>query len=195
MGHGREGSLRAEGAKGPLVIRGGPGPGEMDWEAFRRLLSQVDLAIQEGGAYSRMIRDLGAQVLETFEALDPLIQELTSRVCPYCGTVCCINRHGLPDLDDVVVIRAMGLDLPSYDLSRRGADICQFIGPKGCVLPRARRPYRCTWYFCDPLRLQWELLPLASYRAIEAGLVELAGARQRLMSSMEEILREAGVDY
>jgi hypothetical protein len=25
------------------------------------------------------------------------------------------------------------------------------MGPQGCIQPRWLRPFKCTWYFCEPL--------------------------------------------
>ena len=81
----------------------------------------------------------------------------------------------------MVVFLALGLEIPEYDLSVNAEDICQFIGPKGCVLPRLQRPYRCTWYFCDPILVQLDLSPAKTYRKFISELQSLSGARGELL--------------
>ncbi len=122
-----------------------------------------------------------------FDKLDPLIQSYTAKVCPYCGTVCCANKFGFPEFADVVCFLAMDLDIPRYDLDVDEEAICQFIGEKGCVLPRIQRPYRCTWYFCDPLLVQLEIGPARHYRSFVADLQELSMARGKLLEAFYTI--------
>ncbi len=122
-----------------------------------------------------------------FAKLDPLIQSYTAKVCPYCGTVCCANKFGFPEFADVVGFLAMGLEIPNYDLDVDEEAICQFIGEKGCVLPRIQRPYRCTWYFCDPLLVQLEIGPARHYRDFIADLQRLSMARGELLEAFYDI--------
>ncbi len=122
--------------------------------------------------------------------LDPLIQSYTARVCPYCGTVCCANKFGFPEFADVVVFLALGLDVPRYDLDVDEEAICQFIGEKGCVLPRIQRPYRCTWYFCDPLLVQLEIGPAKDYRNFIKDLQGLSSARGEVLRTFYQIWKE-----
>lgn len=51
-----------------------------------------------------------------FQKMDPFIQSYTTKICPYCGSVCCANRHGFPEYADIVGILAMGFRVPHYDL-------------------------------------------------------------------------------
>ncbi len=128
--------------------------------------------------------------MAAFDKLDPLIQSYTSKVCPYCGTVCCANKFGFPEFADVVGFLALGLEIPSYDLDVDEEAICQFIGEGGCVLPRPQRPYRCTWYFCDPLLVQLEIGPARDYRSFINDLQELSRARGELLESFFQIWKE-----
>ncbi|NPA94873.1 MAG: hypothetical protein GXO58_05540 [Thermodesulfobacteria bacterium] len=125
--------------------------------------------------------------LAAFQKLDPLIQSYTAKVCPYCGTVCCANKFGFPEYADVVGFLALGLEIPNYNLNVNEEDICQFIGDKGCVLPRPQRPYRCTWYFCDPLLVQLEIGPARDYRNFIKDLQELSRARGELLENFYQI--------
>ena len=125
--------------------------------------------------------------MAAFDSLDPFIQSYTAKVCPYCGTVCCAMRHGIPEFADVVGFLSVGLDVPSYDLSLDVNGRCQFMGKTGCLLPRALRPYRCTWYFCDPLLKQIEIGPALHYRVFIKDVEELASARSGLMTAFYEI--------
>ena len=133
----------------------------------------------------------GRLLKEAFNKLDGLIESYTSKTCPYCGTVCCANKFGFPEYADVVAFLALGLKIPQYDLAVDEEAICQFIGDKGCVLSRPNRPYRCTWYFCDPLLLQLEIGPAKKYRSFIADLQNLSKARGDLMRLFYPIWKEA----
>ncbi len=130
---------------------------------------------------------LAKKVEHAFSVLDPFIESYTSRICPYCGTVCCANKFGFPEFADVVVFFALGLEVPRYDLSVNEEDICQFIGERGCVLPRPQRPYRCTWYFCDPIIIQLDLGPAKTYRKFIHELQSLSGARGELLRNFYSV--------
>lgn len=119
--------------------------------------------------------------LEAFDRIDPFIQSYTELICPTCWNVCCAQIHGLPEFADVVGFRALGLFVPDYDLTRDLNGPCQFMGDRGCLLPRIQRPYRCTWYFCEPLLFQIEIGPSSQYRHFIEMVQALALARGGLM--------------
>jgi hypothetical protein len=81
----------------------------------------------------------------------PLIEQYTREVCPACANVCCKQKHGVFRERDVIYLNALGSDVPLYDESISPDSPCQFLSPGGCALPRWLRPFKCTWYFCDPI--------------------------------------------
>lgn len=83
--------------------------------------------------------------------LSPLIEEYTATVCPDCQDICCKQKRSLPDQGDILYRAALGTSPSERDISRDPDGPCQFMGQSGCVTPRWLRPWRCTWYFCDPL--------------------------------------------
>ena len=129
----------------------------------------------------------GIQFHQAYVIMDPFIQEYTAKTCPYCGTVCCCNKHGFPEFADIVAIIAMNGKIPQYDLSVDPNALCQFIGEKGCILPRAERPYRCTWYFCEPLLLQIELDTARKYREFIRNYQYMGHARAELINTFHEL--------
>lgn len=136
------------------------------------------------------IREKAARFKAAFDRLDPFIQSYTSEVCPYCGTVCCAMRHGIPEFADIVGFLSMGVNVPAYDLTRDLGGRCQFMSDTGCSLSRIERPYRCTWYFCDPLLKQIEIGPASHYRRFIKDVEELASARGELLSVFYNIWSE-----
>lgn len=129
-----------------------------------------------------------------FDRVDPFVQSYTAQVCPYCATVCCAMRHGIPEFADIVGFLAMGLDVPDYDLARDIGGRCQFMDKTGCSLSRIERPYRCTWYFCDPLLKQIEIGPVPHYRLFIKDVEGLASARGELIAAFYEIWSRRAAD-
>ena len=80
-----------------------------------------------------------------------LFEEYTSRVCPDCTDVCCRQKHGIYGEGDMRYLKALDEQIPRRDLSRPGEGPCEAMGPRGCVQPRWLRPFKCTWYICEPL--------------------------------------------
>jgi hypothetical protein len=83
--------------------------------------------------------------------LSPLIEHFTAQVCPDCTDVCCRQKRAFPDREDRAFITALNEQLPEPDPARPPDGPCQFMSTTGCVRPRWLRPWRCTWYFCNPL--------------------------------------------
>jgi hypothetical protein len=81
----------------------------------------------------------------------PLIEEYTAHVCPGCTDVCCRQKHGLYRERDVRYLHALSVEQPKRDEARPLDGPCEWMGPQGCVSPRWMRPFKCTWYFCEPL--------------------------------------------
>ncbi len=81
----------------------------------------------------------------------PLIEEYTAVVCPDCGDVCCRQKHGMYREKDIRYLRALGVAVPQCDFAKPPEGPCEALGPCGCVRPRWLRPFKCTWYFCEPL--------------------------------------------
>ncbi len=94
---------------------------------------------------------LARQLKDILIELSPMIEDLTSRVCPGCEDVCCKEMHGRPTATDLACFRALGIDRDEKDDGRPLDGPCRHLGEKGCALPRWQRAWKCTWYFCDPL--------------------------------------------
>jgi hypothetical protein len=107
----------------------------------------------------RRVRDLAQKIKEGIEKIDPFIQQSTEAVCPRCTNVCCINKHGYHNSEDLIYIYALGLKLPDYTFNKDDSTPCQFLSDKGCVMSRSVRPSGCNWYFCDSLLDYMEARP------------------------------------
>ncbi len=125
---------------------------------------------------------------EEMSRLDPVIQEFTKKICPYCGTVCCRQKFGLPNGEDIVTFWALGITPPEYDRFRDLNGPCQYLTSNGCHLPRINRPFRCTWYFCEAITVQIEISPPKVCNNFIDRLKALIQTRQVLINTFRELV-------
>lgn len=98
-----------------------------------------------------MTPDLAQQLKQLLIESSPLIEEYTAAVCPGCVDVCCRQKHGTHCSRDLAYLHALGIPAPPLDARRDPDGPCQFMGQAGCTLPRWKRAFKCTWFFCEPL--------------------------------------------
>ncbi len=103
----------------------------------------------------------------------PLIEEYTAAVCPDCADVCCRQKHGLYVERDMLYLNALDVEVPPRDDSMPLEGPCQFMGTRGCVKPRWLRPFKCTWYFCEPLLAALDQGPQRRARRLSAHIQEM----------------------
>jgi hypothetical protein len=117
------------------------------------------------------------EAANTFKQLliesSPMIEEYTAAVCPACKDVCCRQKHGIYQKGDILYLQALGVDAPSRNAARPLDGPCESMGPRGCVLPRWMRPFKCTWYFCEPLIKTLNERPQRKARRLTALMQEM----------------------
>jgi hypothetical protein len=163
---------------------------ELSWHDRQRW----DLAIDLLGRLFSQRRDSLWTVIECARAVrdatdrvSPFIQTITSRVCPECPRVCCVNKHGYYDHEDLIYVFSLGLEVPRYGEGLADSVPCQFLGSKGCSLPRTARPFRCNWYFCMPLVRNMEEAPGRAYRAFVRDFEHLLAWRNRMIEEFDGV--------
>ncbi len=117
------------------------------------------------------------QVKRLFIELSPMVEEYTARVCPDCTNVCCKQRHGIMNEQDLRYLAALDTPRPVYDPGRLPDGPCQFMGAEGCMSPRWLRPWRCTSYFCDALITAMNAGPQKKARRLSALIQEIVDIR------------------
>ena len=110
----------------------------------------------------------------------PVIEEYTGEICPHCTDVCCRQKHGVYRENDVRYLHALGSDVPARDRSRPPEGPCESMGHAGCVQPRWLRPFKCTWFFCDPLLHALGDGPQKKARMLSATIQEMIQLYSRL---------------
>ncbi|GAB4389064.1 MAG: hypothetical protein Kow0025_12170 [Thermodesulfovibrionales bacterium] len=129
-------------------------------------------------------KDEALALRAAYEEVSPLIEAFTSEICPGCESVCCIDRHGSYEAEDSAFARALGQEPPPEAPRPEDTEPCRFLGREGCRLPRFRRPYRCTWYFCQRLLESMPARDPRGYRRLVSSLERLMEARARLAARL-----------
>jgi hypothetical protein len=132
--------------------------------------------------YARLLK-------EETERVNGFIQFNTLAVCPACEKVCCINRHGYYDHQDLIYVSALGLQRPVYGEGINDTDPCQFLSEHGCSRERSERPFRCNWYFCDILLAHMEQGPAKPYREFIGHFQGIIETRRKMIEEFSEITR------
>jgi hypothetical protein len=133
------------------------------------------------------VKELAQRIKKGIEEISPFIQQSTETVCPRCTDVCCINKHGYYNYEDLVYINALGLRPPDYDFEKRDSTPCQFLSEKGCVMDRSVRPSGCNWYFCESLFDYMEGRP--EYATFDNNLRDIAELWMELMDEFNRLVK------
>ncbi len=127
------------------------------------------------------MRELADELKDAFDAVSPFIEKHTSIVCPECNQVCCIDKHGRCDMNDLVFLSALDAKIPDNLPDREESEPCRFLTDTGCSLERWRRPFRCTFFFCNPLLKSLENDNAKLYRAFVQYFQHMVLIRQKLL--------------
>jgi|GEM_PF-979802 len=117
---------------------------------------------------------------ELFTQISPLIEYYIREVCAECREVCCRQKHAFPDERDILFTSTLGITVEVSDPERLPDEPCECLGPSGCLKPRWMRPFRCTWFFCEPLIRSMEEGPQKGYRR----LIGMMGEMVRLYAEL-----------
>ena len=117
---------------------------------------------------------IAEQLKQLLIGSSPVLEEYTALICPDCTNVCCKQKHGTFRENDILYLRALGVKVPKRDEERPPEGPCEWMGPGGCVQPRWMRPFKCTWYFCEPLLKAMSESPPRKARRVSAMLQEMA---------------------
>lgn len=131
------------------------------------------------------VTELAQKIKEGIEKISPFIQQNTQAVCPECKDVCCINKHGYYNYEDLIYIHALGLNPPDYKFVRNDTDPCQFLSEIGCSLERSIRPSGCNWYFCGSLLERMERS--RDYQEFDDSLLEVVTLWMALMDEFAQV--------
>ena len=127
------------------------------------------------------IEETALELKEAFHLVSPFIEKHSNLVCPECEQVCCADKHGRYDKNDLYFFNALGITVPDHVSDRKESDTCRYIVTHGCSLERWMRPFRCTFFFCDALLKNLEQDNAKLYRAFTDYFQHLTMLRQKLL--------------
>jgi hypothetical protein len=81
-------------------------------------------------------------------SIDDALNILGSEICAQCLAPCCKVADVSYDFKDLVFIHMAEQAMPKGQPRRMAGEICRYLGPEGCLIPRIQRPWICTWYIC-----------------------------------------------
>jgi len=131
-------------------------------------------------------REIAHEIKETFDLVSPFIEKHTLMLCPDCEKVCCADKHGRYDSDDLLFLNSLNIEASQDEHERNEEGSCRFITEKGCSLERWMRPFRCTFFFCDRLLNSIEDDNAKLYRAFTGYFQHLVFLRQKLLGMEAE---------
>ncbi len=86
--------------------------------------------------------------------------------CENCQGDCCALGHNHMTLANILLLISQSRDLPELNF----ASTCPLLGPQGCQLPAAQRPYNCISFLCDRIEDQLQTEEIAGFYRIEKEL-------------------------
>ena len=158
------------------------------WNKTIRLLKEF--SEDHNGDLSH-IKDTARIIKYRIDDIDAFIRQNTAAVCPSCENVCCVNKHGFYDYEDLIYVYALGLTPPSYKEGVSDTEPCRFLSETGCAIERSIRPFRCNWYFCGALLKHIENGPARPYRTFIKQLDEIVDLRKEMLDGFFRILKSA----
>lgn len=126
-------------------------------------------------------RELAEELKEAFNTLSPFIEKHTAIVCPDCENVCCIDKHGRYDENDLIFMKALNISAANTSAERKATETCRFLAESGCCRERWMRPFRCTHFFCNPLLKSLENDNAKLYRTFTYYLQHLVALRSKFL--------------
>ena len=108
----------------------------------------INYLIDQNKNHFTMAFNLAEQIKGHLKLIFPLLDELCYMTCPWCPDSCCLKATIWTDFKDLLFLGLAGELFPPFQLIKSSSDTCCYLGERGCILPRIRRPWNCTLYLC-----------------------------------------------
>lgn len=129
--------------------------GEIPWTSAAAW-QECRLSLQKTIAASRAdLQDalaLAERIAHRYALVGDLFEAITEHTCAVCPNPCCLDARVWLDFKDLLLLHLNGHPLPPAQLRQGWRDPCRYLTAHGCTLPRAARPWVCTWYICPDQR-------------------------------------------
>ncbi len=124
-------------------------------------------------------RDCARDINEQIVGLSPIMDRLCRQTCPSCLDICCSRATVWYDFKDLLYLALLGRTFPPCQINKDKSGFCCCLGPEGCRLDRAHRPFICTWYLCPDQRV---LLDRTAIVQMDKTILEMKRLRQEMES-------------
>ena len=166
----------------PEPMPSGPpwsGPGQ--WPQANQALSA--LADHPDAAPARALaRELAA----ARRSLAPFMERLCAATCPRCLDPCCVRARLWWGFADLAFLHLAELPLPLEQISYAPGGSCPHLGPHGCRLARALRPWVCDWHLCPEQKARLRGWEERERRELKEGLERVRGLRKKMVEGLVE---------
>ena len=156
-----------------------------EWQEFHHTLS---LTISTRAAELKHARSLALGIQEQLRTTSDVMDRLGAQTCIHCPTICCLSAKIWVDFKDALFWHLSGQAVPLHQTISHVNQVCQYLGSRGCTLPRLTRPFVCTWYLCPTQVSRLQTRP--NHDAWE-GLQNTLTSVKRLRQKMENTFVEA----
>ncbi len=98
-----------------------------------------------------VLHGFAASIYHLYEEVSEPINEICSLTCAGCDDICCGKATIWYDFRDLLYHYLIFNQIPKKQISKfyhNSQTICRNLDDGGCILPRTKRPFVCTWYFC-----------------------------------------------
>ena len=156
-----------------------------DQNIYKQAVLYLENIFHNHGDQLQKVKEIAQRIEKEIGKISPFIQQATQIACPDCKDVCCINKHGYYNYEDLIYIHALGLKPFLNGFGRKDSDPCQFLSENGCSMERSRRPSGCNWYFCDSLLNHMEVNP--DYREFDDSLQCVANLWMEMIDEFKKM--------
>ncbi len=165
-----------------------PWQNRMEFQEAVGFLAVID---RQRGRQLDPVRDLAREILNSFDRLSAGMDSLCNLTCPGCRDNCCKRATIWYDFRDMLYLYFGPGKMPQRQLEKSPGPSgirCANLRTFGCVLPRARRPFVCTWYFCPDQKI------LPAYAHLNAIILKIKEMRGQMEHEFCRITSGRGVN-
>ena len=156
--------------------------------AWREANRSIDIHICRYRARLRPAGAIAREVRCRLSSIFFLLNDLCMATCRHCPEPCCLAASPWYDLQDLLFLHLNFLQIPPSQPIYDDADICCYLGPRGCMLSRITRPWICTWYLCPVQKENLKLRNRQAWELFDRTVFEIKRGREQLETEFIRII-------
>lgn len=158
---------------------------DAEWRSVNRHLTEILTGYDAARVPARRT---ARRIHERMAALAPAMDRLAAATCSRCPSPCCLTADVWFDRLDLLRIHLLHLPAPPAQPRSSRGQICRYLGPRGCRLPRDRRPWICTWYLCPVQTRRLRAASGGRTPSLMDDLATIQRLRRELAATVEAVL-------